>query len=110
MAQEITQSQRCTDQEVVSVVIFEVLVPLDPLRHLSDKRTAWLLLVRVIPQHINVLLFARDLDDRLDERRLAKVERALALGAIAGQILPERMVVAAVDELEDLRQTAHAAV
>ena len=84
---------------------------LDPLHHLRDKRSARLLLVRVVPQHIDIFLFPRDLDDRLDERGLAKVKGALALrAAVARQILPERVVVAAVDELEDLSQTTHAAV
>jgi hypothetical protein len=84
MTQKIPQSQRSANQEVVSVVIFEVLVFLDPLHHLSDKHTAWLLLVRVIPQHVDVLLFTCDLDDRLDERGLAKIKCTLALRAIAG--------------------------
>ena len=84
---------------------------LDPLHHLRDERSARLLLVRVVPQHIDVLLLPRDLDDRLDECGLAKVKGALALrAAVAWQILPERVVVAAVDELEDLGQAAHAAV
>ena len=88
VTQEVPQGQRRADQEVVPVVIFEVLVRLDPLRHLSDQRTAWLLLVRVVPQYIDVLLLARDLDDRLDERGLAKVKRAFALQAISRQVLP----------------------
>ena len=83
MTQEIPQSQCCADQEVVSAVVFEVLVPLDPLYHLSDKCSTWLLLVRVIPKYIIVLLLSCDLDDRLDERCLAKVERTLSLRAIA---------------------------
>jgi hypothetical protein len=83
MTQEIPQSQCCADQEVVSVVIFEVLVSLDPLHHLSDKRSARLLLVRVIPKYIIILLLSCDLDDRLDERCLAEVECTLALRAIA---------------------------
>jgi hypothetical protein len=83
MTQKIPQSQCCADQEVVSVVIFEVLVSLDPLHHLSDERSAWLLLVRVIPKHIIVLLLSCNLDNRLDERSLAKVECTLALRAIA---------------------------
>jgi hypothetical protein len=83
MTQEVPQSQRCANQEVVSVVIFEVFVFLDPLHHLSNKHTAWLLLVRVIPQHINVFLFPCDLNDRLDERGLAKVKCTLALRVIA---------------------------
>jgi hypothetical protein len=58
-------------------------VSLDPLHHLSDKRSAWLLLVRVIPQYIIIFLLSCDLDDRLDERCLAKVECTLALRAIA---------------------------
>lgn len=83
MTQEVSQSQRCADQEVVSAVIFEVLVSLDPVYHLSDECSAWLLFVRLIPQHIIVLLFACDLNDRLDKRSLAKVECTLALCAIA---------------------------
>lgn len=83
MTQEIPQSQRCADQEVVSIVILKVLVTLNPLYHLPDKRSAWLLLVRVIPKHIIVLLLSCDLDDRLDERGLAEVECTLALRAIA---------------------------
>jgi hypothetical protein len=70
-----SQSQRRTHQEVVSVVVFETLVLLaDPLQCAicPTKRTTRLLLVRVIPQDINVLLLARDLDDILDERDLAK--------------------------------------
>ena len=111
MPQKIPQGQRGTNQEVVAVVLFQVLVRLDPLHHLRDERSARLLLVRVVPQHIDVFLFPRDLDDRLDERGLAKVKGALALRAgVAWQILPERMVVAAVDELEYLCQAAHAAV
>ena len=83
MTQEVPQSQRCADQEVISVVIFEVLVSFDPLHHLSDKDSARLLLVRIIPQHIDVFLFACNLDNRLDECGLAKVKCALALRAIA---------------------------
>ena len=50
----------------------------------------WLLRVRVrvIPQHIDMLLFACDLADRLDERGLAKVKCALTLQAISRQVLP----------------------
>jgi hypothetical protein len=49
-------------------------------RHLSDKRTTRLLLVRLIPhQYINVLLLARDLNDSLDKRDLAKVEDVISL-------------------------------
>jgi len=42
---------------------------------------------------IDVLLFARDLDDGLDERSLAKVEGALALRAVATgrQVFPGRV-------------------
>jgi hypothetical protein len=58
-------------------------VSLDPLHHLSDKRTAWLLLVRIIPKYIIILLLSCDLDDCLNERGLAKVECTLALRAIA---------------------------
>ena len=55
---------------------------LDPLHHLSDEHSAWQLLVRVIPEHINVFLFACDLDNRLDECSLAKVKCSLALSTI----------------------------
>ncbi len=110
MSQKIPQGQRGTDQEVVAVILLQILVLLDPLHHLRDERSAGVLLVRVVPQHIDVFLFPRDLDDRLDKRGLAKVKGALALRAVVRQIFPERVVVAAVDELEDLSQTAHAAV
>ena len=36
VTQEVPQGQQRADQEVVPVVIFEVLVRLDPLRRLSD--------------------------------------------------------------------------
>jgi hypothetical protein len=85
MTQEIPQSQRCADQEVVSVVIFEVPVSLDPLHHMSDKHSAWLLLVRVIPQHINIFLFACDLDNRLDEHSLAEVNARLCCAPSPGR-------------------------
>ena len=83
---------------------------LDPLHHLRDERPTWMLLVRVIPQNIHVFLLSRDLDDRLDERGLAKVKRALALRTVVRQILPERMVVTTIDELEDLGQAAYTTV
>ena len=51
-----------------------------------------------------------DLDDRLDEHSLAKVKRVLTLRAISRQVLPKWIVVATVDEFEDLSKTAHTIV
>jgi hypothetical protein len=110
VSQKIPQGQRSTDQEVVAVVLLEILVRLDPLHHLRNERPAGLLLDQVVPQHINIFLLSRDLNDRLDERGFAKIKRALPLHIVVQQILPERVIVAAVDELEDLGQAAHAAV
>ena len=110
MSQKIPQGQRSTNQEVIAVVLLETLVRLDPLHHLCDERTARLLLDRVVPQHIDIFLLSRNLDDRLDERGLAKVKRALPLRTVVRQILPQWVVVAPVDELEDLCQAAHATV
>ena len=69
-----------------------------------------LLLVRVVPQHVNIFLLSCDLDDRLDECCFAKVKGTLALRAVVRLILPERAVVTAVDELEDFGQATHAIV
>lgn len=101
MSQKIPKCQRGTDQEVVTVFLLQFLVRLDPLHHLRDERPAGMLLIRVVPQHVDVFLFSCDLNDRLDERSFAKVKGALALRALVRLILPERVVVTAVNEFED---------
>src|SRR5258708_39139654 len=58
--------------------------------------------------HINVLLFACDPDNRLDECGLAKVKHAPVLQDISWHVLPWQMVVATIDGFEHLPKTVRA--